>query len=70
MMAVHLDDFDHLKQVIQVCLKKGVLTDWFLFASNCLRIAPPLTISDAEIAFACTVIRESLDEVYGHSRQG
>jgi acetylornithine/N-succinyldiaminopimelate aminotransferase len=70
MMAVHLDDFDHLRQVIQLCLRKGVLTDWFLFASNCLRIAPPLIISDEEILFACSAIMASLDEVYGHSRQG
>jgi acetylornithine/N-succinyldiaminopimelate aminotransferase len=36
LMAVHLQDFDQLKRVIQHCLNHGVLTDWFLFA-------PPLS---------------------------
>ena len=31
----------------------GVFTDWFLFASNCLRIVPPLTITKEEIETAC-----------------
>jgi hypothetical protein len=26
-----------------------VLTDWFLFASDCLRISPPLIISEEQI---------------------
>jgi 4-aminobutyrate aminotransferase-like enzyme len=41
----------------------GVFTDWFLFASNALRIAPPLTISEAEIKKACQIILQSIDEV-------
>ncbi|HNP99864.1 MAG TPA: aspartate aminotransferase family protein, partial [Bacteroidia bacterium] len=40
------------QEVIKRCLDKGVITDWFLFAPNCLRIAPPLIIRDEEITFA------------------
>jgi 4-aminobutyrate aminotransferase-like enzyme len=36
------------------------LTDWFLFASNCLRISPPLIISEEQIQKACTVLLSSL----------
>lgn len=61
MMAVHLEDFTRLKKVIDYCIGKGLLTDWFLFAPNCLRIAPPLIISEAEIRWACEVIVEALD---------
>jgi acetylornithine/succinyldiaminopimelate/putrescine aminotransferase len=45
MMALEFESFEQCKQVIDLCIEKGILTDWFLFASNCLRIAPPLTIS-------------------------
>jgi 4-aminobutyrate aminotransferase-like enzyme len=41
----------------------GVFTDWFLFASNCLRIAPPLIISEEEIKESCAIILTSIDEI-------
>lgn len=59
-MAVEFDSFDTCKKVIDRCIEKGVVTDWFLFAANCLRISPPLTISEAEIRQACEVIVSSL----------
>jgi acetylornithine/succinyldiaminopimelate/putrescine aminotransferase len=60
-MAVELEDFDFLQKVIQSCLKKGLITDWFLFNSKSLRIAPPLIITEEEIRKACQIILESLD---------
>ncbi len=66
MMAVYLDNFNHLKAVIEVCLEKGLVTDWFLFADNCMRIAPPLIISEDQIIESCSIIREALDIVYGN----
>jgi acetylornithine/succinyldiaminopimelate/putrescine aminotransferase len=62
LMGVELADFDTLWQVIQYCIQKGVLTDWFLFNNKTLRIAPPLTISEEEIIFACHVIIRALNE--------
>jgi putrescine aminotransferase len=62
MMAVELKDFDFLQKVISICLKKGLLTDWFLFNNKSMRIAPPLTISHMEIEIACKIILEALDE--------
>lgn len=47
-------------KVIDACIQRGVITDWFLFADNCLRIAPPLTISEAEIDWAAEKILESI----------
>lgn len=64
MMAVELDEFAKLRKVIDVCLEKGLLTDWFLFANNCLRIAPPLIITEDEIRVSCAILREALDAVY------
>jgi acetylornithine/N-succinyldiaminopimelate aminotransferase len=59
MMAVEFDSFITNKKVIDYCIDKGLLTDWFLFAPECLRIAPPLIINEAEIKTACDLIIEA-----------
>jgi acetylornithine/N-succinyldiaminopimelate aminotransferase len=59
-MAIEFDSFDTCKKVIDKCIENGVLTDWFLFASNCLRISPPLIISGPEIERASSVILNSI----------
>jgi len=55
-MAVEFDSFETNKKVIDACIANGVLTDWFLFAPNCLRISPPLIISEEQIEKACEII--------------
>lgn len=55
-LAVEFDSFETNKKVIDACIASGVLTDWFLFASNCLRISPPLVISEEEIIKSCEMI--------------
>lgn len=62
MIAVHFSSFEFNKKLIDRLLEKGIFTDWFLFASNALRIAPPLTITQAEIDEACHLILQTLDE--------
>ena len=64
MMAVYLDNFDNLRRVIAECLENGLITDWFLFANNCMRIAPPLIITEEEIQVSCGIINKALDKVY------
>ena len=50
LMAVEFESFEVLKPIIDRALaQEGILTDWFLFCDNSLRIAPPLTITEAEI---------------------
>ncbi|MCB9032356.1 MAG: aspartate aminotransferase family protein [Chitinophagales bacterium] len=63
MMAVHLNNFEAVQQVIQYGLNNGLVTDWFLFADNCLRIAPPLIITEDEIKQACTILLAGLNEL-------
>ncbi|MCP9236897.1 aspartate aminotransferase family protein [Lewinella sp. JB7] len=60
-MAVELSDFEEIRRVIARCLERGVITDWFLFNERSLRIAPPLTITNEEIEWACGVLLESID---------
>ncbi|GAC1706598.1 MAG: aspartate aminotransferase family protein [Flavisolibacter sp.] len=61
-MAVEFDSFQTCKKVIDGCIKKGVLTDWFLFAPNCLRIAPPINISLRQIKEACRILVKEIEE--------
>lgn len=58
MIAIEFQDFEENKKIIDTLIEKGIFTDWFLFASNCLRIVPPLTISEQEIKQACHIINE------------
>ncbi len=63
LMAIEFDSYETNKQVIDCCIKKGLFTDWFLFASNCMRIAPPLIISIEQIYDACNIIIEACDSI-------
>lgn len=60
-LAVEFDSFDTNKKIIDRCISEGLLTDWFLFASNCLRISPPLMISEEQIKKACSVILQACE---------
>lgn len=63
MIAVQFKDHAQTKKIIDRLLLKGVFTDWFLFAPDCLRIAPPLTISREEIETACNILLNVLNEL-------
>jgi acetylornithine/succinyldiaminopimelate/putrescine aminotransferase len=56
MMAVEFEDFETLKPIIDRAIEGGIITDWFLFCDNSMRIAPPLIITEEEIRKACSVI--------------
>ena len=56
MIALEFESFDQNKKVIDELIEKGVITDWFLFAPECLRIVPPLTITNEEIEQVCKII--------------
>lgn len=63
--AVEFESFAQCKQIIDTCIENGVLTDWFLFAPHCLRISPPLTITEEELLTACRVILAAADKALG-----
>lgn len=60
MMAVEFDSFEVLKPVIDSAIADGVITDWFLYCDNALRIAPPLIISEDEILQSCDIIQQAI----------
>jgi acetylornithine/N-succinyldiaminopimelate aminotransferase len=61
LIALEFEDFNMNKNIIDACIENGVITDWFLFAANCLRIAPPLIITKEEITKACEIILKVLE---------
>ncbi len=71
LMAVRLPDADFCIQVCQLAVKAGVVTDWFLFAPDCLRIAPPLIISETDLKHAVYILIEAIDDVWqGRKERG
>jgi acetylornithine/succinyldiaminopimelate/putrescine aminotransferase len=63
MLAVEFESFEFNKKVIDALIEQGIFTDWFLFASNCLRIVPPLVITNEEIATACEKLIQVLNRL-------
>lgn len=62
MMAVEFESFEVLKKIIDRAIELGVITDWFLFCDDSMRIAPPLVITEQEIREACRVILQAIEE--------
>jgi acetylornithine/succinyldiaminopimelate/putrescine aminotransferase len=50
------------KKIASNCVANGVITDWFLFAEDRIRIAPPLSITMDELTIAVQKIIESIDQ--------
>lgn len=65
LMAIHFNNFEENKAVIDYCISHGVITDWFLFAPQCLRIAPPLVIDEETILKAAKIINDGMKKVLG-----
>lgn len=63
LLALPLPSAEVTQQVITLLLEEGILTDWFLFAPDCLRIAPPLIISEEQLIQACLSIQKAVNKV-------
>jgi len=61
MLGIEFESFELNKKIIDRCIAKGVITDWFLHCSNSMRIAPPLIITHDELKYACRVILEAIN---------
>ncbi len=62
LLSIEFDSFEQNKKIIDKCIEKGVITDWFLFNAASMRIAPPLIITEEEIVFACSVIDQCIED--------
>jgi len=53
---------EQCQRIVHQCVKNGIITDWFIFAPDRLRIAPPLIITEKELLDACRTILHSIAE--------
>lgn len=60
MLSLEFESFEFTKTLIDACIADGLITDWFLFATNRLRIAPPLIITESQIMEACEIILRNI----------
>ncbi len=67
LMAVEFESYEVIKRIIDRSLELGIITDWFLFCNNSMRIAPPLTITEIEIKEVCQVLLKSIEWVSKNS---
>lgn len=58
--ALDLGDAARVQSAIAYCLAQGLIVDWFLFNDQSIRVAPPLTISEAELEWAAGVLRAGI----------
>ena len=61
LIAVDLKDRTKAKNILSLLLEEGVITDWFMFQPTSFRIAPPLSISEAEVGLALEKIITALN---------
>ncbi|MFN4973531.1 MAG: aspartate aminotransferase family protein [Bacteroidota bacterium] len=66
MISLQFDSFEQNKSIIDLCMKDGLIVDWFLFAPDRLRITPPLCITPDEIKKACSVLSRNINLVSGN----
>lgn len=60
MFAMHFQNENMCRSVISECLRRGLLTDWFLFAPASMRIALPLTVTHAQLNAVADIILQSI----------
>lgn len=63
MLIIMLPSADLAVELVMKCKEKGLILFFLLFEKKAVRITPPLTISDEEILFGCSIIKETLNEL-------
>jgi acetylornithine/succinyldiaminopimelate/putrescine aminotransferase len=65
LLSARFRDEHTAQSVIRHCIENGLITDWFLFAPDRLRISPPLTISPQELELACDILLNAVEACCG-----
>lgn len=63
MLSIVFEQEEFCKKVIDRCVESGLLIDWFLFAPDRIRLAPPLIIEERHIHDICGIILENISKV-------
>lgn len=64
-MSLQFSSDEINRKIVHQCIQNGLITDWFLFAPDRMRIAPPLIITDDELKQMCETILKSIVVVIG-----
>ena len=62
MFAFDMESFERVEKVVKRCLELGLISFWFLSHPYSFRLSPPLTITEAEIRKAATIILQAISE--------
>ncbi len=60
-MSVQFATNAQAQAIAHACVQNGLVTDWFLFAPDRIRIAPPLIITEEELHLLCDIVLKSID---------
>ena len=63
LLAIRFESEDYCQMVINKCVELGLITDSFVFAGDCLRITPPLIITEEQIRDAANIIIAAIDSI-------
>lgn len=61
-MSLQFESAALTKKIAANCVANGIITDWFLFAEDRIRIAPPLCITMEELKVAVQKIQLSIEQ--------
>ena len=62
MFAFDMESFERVEKVVKRCLELGLISFWFLSHPYSFRLSPPLTITEAEIRKAASIILKAISE--------
>ncbi len=60
-MSLQFATNEQAQATAHACVQNGLVTDWFLFAPDRIRIAPPLIITEEELNLLCDIVLRSID---------
>lgn len=63
MFAIDMKSAEHVQEVVDSCLKEGLISFWFLSHPNSFRLSPPISITTDETRKAGEIILKALDSI-------
>jgi acetylornithine/N-succinyldiaminopimelate aminotransferase len=63
LVGIELDDADFTRRLAAACFARGLVLNWTIHRDRVIRLAPPLVITDAEIAHGVESIAQAIAEV-------
>lgn len=60
-VSLQFETEEKAQAVVHRCVQNGLVTDWFLFAPDRLRIAPPLIATAEQLRELCAIVLKSIE---------